>query len=52
MGLLGPLLFLVYVNDIVTNITSDIYLYADDTILMRIVTDPVQDMFLLWEGRS
>ena len=36
-SILGPLLFLVYVNDIVTNITSDIYLYADDTILMRIV---------------
>ena len=33
-SILGPLLFLVYVNDIVTNITSDIYLYADDTILM------------------
>ena len=46
-SILGPLLFLVYVNDIVTNITSDIYLYADDTILMRIVTDPVQDILQL-----
>ena len=38
--ILRPLPFLVhvYVNDIVTNITSDIYLYADDTIPMQIVT--------------
>ena len=32
---------------LVTNITSDIYVYADDTILMRIVTDPVQDILQL-----
>ena len=29
-SILGPLLFLVHVNDIVANTTSDIYLYADD----------------------
>ena len=29
-SILGPLLFLMYVIDIVINCTSDIYLYADD----------------------
>ena len=46
-SILGHLLFPVHVNDSVTNITSDIYLYADDTILVRIVTDPVQDILQL-----
>jgi len=32
--ILGPLLFLVYVNDIVTKVASDIYLYTDDTIII------------------
>ena len=43
-SILGPLLFLVYVNDIVIDINSDILLYADDTILMRVITDPAQDI--------
>jgi hypothetical protein len=46
-SILGPLLFLVYVNDIVIDIKSDIYLYADDTVLMRIVNEPEQDTHLL-----
>ncbi len=42
-SVLGPLLFLIYVNDIIIDITSDIFLYADDIILMKIVTDPILD---------
>ena len=37
---LGPLLFLLYINDIVSDITSEIRLFADDCILYRAIKDP------------
>ena len=37
---LGPLLFLLYINDIVKNIGSNIRLFADDTSLFIIVENP------------
>ena len=40
-SILGPLLFLVYINDIVENIHSSIRLFADDTSLFIIVDDPI-----------
>jgi hypothetical protein len=40
-SILGPLLFLVYVDDIVKDIDSNIYLFADDTSLVEHITDPV-----------
>ena len=42
-SILGPLLFLLYINDIVLNIGSNIRLFADDTSFFIIVDDPVAD---------
>ena len=40
-GFLGPLLFLVYINNIDGNINSKIRLFADDTSLFIIVDNPI-----------
>ena len=38
---MGPLSFLVYINDIVTDIGSNIRLFADDTSLYIVVDNPL-----------
>ena len=40
-SILGPLLFQLYINDIVNDTRSNIRLFADDTSLFIIVDDPV-----------
>ena len=40
-SILGPLLFLMFINDIVEEINSSIRLFADDTSLYIIVDDPL-----------
>ena len=40
-SVLGPLLFLIYINDLEKNIKSKIKFFADDTMLFSIVKDPV-----------
>ena len=39
-SVLGPLLFLVYINDLENGIKSSIKFFADDTSLFSIVRDP------------
>ena len=41
-SLLGPLLFPVYINDIVDHIQANINMFADDTSLTMVVGDPDQ----------
>ena len=41
-SIFGPLLFLLYINDIVEDIDSSIRLFADDTSLFIIVASPLQ----------
>ena len=40
-SVLGPLLFVIYINDLERNIKSNINFFADDTMLFSIVKDPV-----------
>ena len=39
-SVLGPLLFLVYINDLERNIKSNIKFFADDAIVFSIVQNP------------
>ena len=38
----GPLLFIIYMNDIINDIESDILIFADDTSLFATGSDPVE----------
>ena len=40
-SVLGPLLFLIYINDLERNINSNIKFFADDTMLYSIVKNPL-----------
>ena len=44
---LGPLLWILYVNDIVENLESEVLLFADDTCLFASAQDPAQTAEIL-----
>ena len=46
-SIIGPFLFLSYINDIVRNINSSIRLFADETSLCIIVENPIQAATIL-----
>ena len=45
-SVLGPYLFLLYINDIVENISSNIRLFADDTSLFTVIENADSIKFL------
>ena len=45
-AILGPLLFLVYINNITDCVSSTVKLYADDTKIYREIVDPIIDPHL------
>ena len=48
-SVLGPLFFLVYINDLIDNVNCDIKMFADDTSLFSCVDDPVKSALQLNE---
>ena len=44
-SILGPLLFLIYVNDLVDNLECEISLYADDAVLISHYLDEIEASF-------
>ena len=38
--MLGPLLFLIYINDLIADLECIVKLFADDTSLFTVVHDP------------
>ena len=48
---LGPLMFLLYINDIDENISSTVWLFADDCIMYRII-DSLEDSLCLQRDLS
>ena len=48
-SILGPLLFIVFINDIVNEIRSFVRLFADDTCVFEVIDDPIASVAALNE---
>ena len=46
-SVLGPVLFLLYINDITTNIHSQVCLFADDCLVYRLINSAADHQILL-----
>ena len=46
-SILGPLFFLIYINDLATDLKSNVKLFVNDTSLFSIVFDPLETANLL-----
>jgi len=46
-SVLGPLLFLIYINDLDVNVVSNVFKFADDTKLFRQVKDMCEGLLPL-----
>ena len=45
--ILGPILFIIYINDVSTDITSTVKIYAHDTKILRTINEPEVDISAL-----
>ena len=48
-SIFGPLLFVVFINDIVNEIKSFVRLFADDTCVFEVIDDPIASAAVLNE---
>ena len=49
-SILGPLFFLIYINDLATDLKSNVKLFANDTSFFSMVSDPLETINILNDG--